>query len=84
MKIYLVHVYDGAGKLWDYYPCLTLDGALTAAIDAVVAGRFADAEASFREVERRRVLDAIYEDVGRWHARCDAWLAHVDEMEARP
>jgi len=75
MKVFVVH---------DVHQ--TIDGAVRQAAIDVVNGRFEDADPDFFEVEVRRVLDATYEEpgVGRRHVRCDAWRAHVDEMQVVP
>lgn len=86
MKIFVVHVYDNADQLHDYYVRQTAEGAMRQAATDVVNGRFEDADPDFFEAEFCRVVGAIYEEpgVGRRHVRCDAWRAHVDEMEALP
>ena len=83
MKVFVVHVYDAADKLHDYYVHLTIGGAVRRAAEDVVSGRFEDGDPGFFEVELQRVLDAVYVEpgVGRRHVRCDAWRAHVDEMQ---
>lgn len=83
MKVFVVHVYDAADHLYDYYMHQTSEGAARHAATDVVNGRFQDADPDHFEVEFRRVVDAIYEEpgVGRRHVRCDAWRAHIDEME---
>lgn len=82
MKIYVVHIYDAADRLHDYYVHGTIDSALRQASCDVVDGRFEDADPDVSETERARVLRAVYAEPGvnRWHVRCDAWRAHVDEM----
>lgn len=83
MKVYVVHVYDAADHLHDYYVHGTIEGALRHASRDVVDGRFEDADPDFAETERARVLRTIYTEpsVGRSHVRCDSWHAHVDEMQ---
>lgn len=86
MKVFVVHVYDNADRLHDYYVYGTAEGAMRQAAIDVVSGRFEDADPDFFEVELRRVLDAVRAEpgVGRSHVRCDAWRAHVDEMQVLP
>lgn len=82
MKVFVVHIYDAADKLHDYYVNLTISGAVRRAAEDVVGGRFEDGDPGFFEAELQRVLDAVYvEPGGRRHVRCDAWRAHVDEMQ---
>ena len=83
MKVFVVHVYDNADHLHDYYVHQTTEGAVRQAATDVVNGRFEDADPAFFEVELQRVIDAVYEEpgVGRRHVRCDAWRAHVDERQ---
>ena len=86
MKVFVVHVYDAADHLHDYYVHQTADGALRQAAFDVVSGRFENADPDFFEAEVRRVFDAVEIEpgVGRRHVRCDAWRAHVDEMPLYP
>lgn len=83
MKVYVVHVYDAADTLHDYYVHGSLEGALRQASCDVVDGRFEDADPDFVEAERARVIRAIVAEpaTGRHRLRCDAWRAHVDAME---
>lgn len=85
-KVFVTHVYDAADHLHDYYVHQTAEGAVRQAATDVVNGRFEDADPDFFEVELRRVIDAAYEEpgVGRRHVCCDAWRAHVDEMQVLP
>ena len=86
MKIFVVHVYDNADQMHDYYVHQTASVAVRQAAIDVVSGRFEDGDPGFFEVELQRVIDTTYEEpgVGRRHVRCDAWHAHVDEMELLP
>ena len=83
MKVFVVHIYDAADKLHNYYIHQKLDLAVRQAAADVVGGRFEDADPDFFEAEVRRVLAAV--DVepgsGRRHVRCDSWRANVDEMQ---
>lgn len=84
VKVFVVHVYDAADKLHDYYVHETIEGAVRCAAIDVVSGRFEDAaDPAFFEVELQRVLAAVFEEpgVGRRHVHCDTWRAHVDEMQ---
>ena len=83
MKVFVVHIYDSADRLHDYYVHQTVSSAVRAAAIDVVTGRFEDGDPGFFEVELQRVIDATYEEpgVGRRHVRCDSWRAHVDEMQ---
>ena len=83
MKVFVVHVYDAAGQQHDYYVHQRIDIAKLRAAEDVVGGRFEDADPDFFEVEVRRVLAAVEIEpgTGRRHIRCDAWRAHVDEMQ---
>jgi hypothetical protein len=86
VKVFVVHIYDAADHLHDYYVHQTIaDAKRQAAID-VVTGRFEDLGHGDLGVEVQRVIEKIYEEpgVGRWHVRCDAWRAHVDEMQVLP
>ena len=83
MKIYVVHVYDAADHLHDYYVHASFDGALRQATHDVVEGRYEDADPDVVQAELARVArEGIYAEpaTGRRHVRCDAWHAHVDEM----
>jgi len=80
VKIYVVHVYDNADQLHDYYVHGSIESALRRAAEDVVRGRFEEADPVFFEAELARVLDTICVEPGRWHVICDAWRAHVDEM----
>lgn len=86
MKIYVVHVFDAAGKLHDYYVHASFEGASRQAACDVVDGRFDDADPDFIQAELARVTRSIYAEpaTGRRHVRCDAWHAHVDEMQLLP
>lgn len=86
MKVFVTHVYDAADHLHDYYVHGTIDAAVHQAANDVVAGRFEDLDQEGREAEVRRVIDAtsVEPGVGRRHVRCDAWCAHVDEMQVLP
>lgn len=83
MKVFVVHVYDAADKLHDYYVHQTASSAVRQAATDVVSGRFEDGDPGFFEVELQRVIDATWEEpgVGRRHVQCDSWRAHVDEMQ---
>jgi hypothetical protein len=83
MKVFVVHVYDAADKLHDYYVHQTINGAVRQAAIDVVTGRFDDLGVGDFEVEVQRVIEGIHEEpgVGRRHVHCDAWRAHVDEMQ---
>ena len=82
MKVFLVHVYDAADKLHDYYIHQRVDLAVRQAASDLIHGRFEDADPDFVESEFQRVLAAVeIEPGGRQHVRCDAWHAHVDEMQ---
>lgn len=84
MKVFLVHIYDAADKLHDYYVHQSVDVAVRQAASDVIHGRFEDADPDFIEAEFQRVLAAVeIEPGGRQHVRCDAWRAHVDEMQVR-
>ena len=87
MNVFVVHVYDAAEHLHDYYVHSLLEGAVLAAATDVVRGRFEDrVVGNDFEVEVRRVVGETCEEhgVGRHHIRCDAWRAHVDEMQVIP
>ena len=83
MKVFVVHVYDAADQLHDYYVHQTAEGAVRQAATDVVNDRFEDADPDFVEAEFQRVLAevAVEPGTGRQHVRCDAWRAHVDEMQ---
>jgi hypothetical protein len=90
VKVFVVHVYDAAAHLHDYYVHAAISSAKRQAAIDVVTGHFEDLGAGDFEVEVQRVIDAIYEEpaVDRWHVRCDAvrlgapgWCAHIDEMQ---
>lgn len=83
MKIYVVHIYDAADQLHDYYVHQTASTAVRQAAIDVVTGRFDDLGAGDFDGEVQRVIEAAYEEpgVGRRHVRCDSWHAHVDEMQ---
>lgn len=83
VKVFVVHIYDSADRLHDYYVHQTALSAVRAAATDVVTGRFDDLGVGDFDVELQRVIDATYEEpgVGRRHVRCDSWRAHVDEMQ---
>lgn len=85
MKVFVVHIFDGAGRLHDYYVHDAVENALLQAAADVVGGRFEDADPDFFEAELQRVLSATRVDpkTGRQHVRCDAWGARIDEMQVR-
>jgi hypothetical protein len=85
MKVYVVHIYEPDGSLYDYYVYQQLDPALQQAAYDVVQSRWASADSAFVEVEVARVLTAVQVEpgVGRHHVSCYAWRAHVDEIEAQ-
>lgn len=82
-KVFVVHVYDPADHLHDYYVHATLEGASRQAVIDVVAGRFPSSAPDFLEDERVRVSRNIFAEPGvhRRHLRCDGWRAHIDEMQ---
>lgn len=82
MKVFVVHVYDAAGQLHDYYVHATIETAVRDAASGVVAGRFEDLDPQAFDTEVARVAGEIHQEprVGRCHVRCGAWSAHVDEM----
>ena len=86
MRVYVTHVYDAADHLHDYYVHQTIDAAVVQAAVDVVCGRFEDADPDFRAVEVKRVVAETYAEpgTGRRHVRCDAWRAHIDEMQVLP
>jgi hypothetical protein len=83
VKVFVVHVYDAADHLHDYYVHQGAAGAVRQAAIDVVTGRFDDLGHGDFDGEVQRVIEAAYEEpgVGRRHVRCDAWRAHVDEMQ---
>lgn len=83
MKIYVVHVYDAADKLHDYYVHGTIEIATNRAATDVVAGRFKDAEPAFYWEEVSRVVRAVQIEpgTGRRQISCDSWRAHIEEMK---
>ena len=83
MTVFVVHIYDAADKLHDYFVHGTLEIATNVAATHVVAGRFKDAEPAFYWAEVSRVARAfqIEPGTGRHHVRCDSWSAHIDEMK---
>jgi hypothetical protein len=85
-KVFVVHVYDAADRLHDYYVCQTAEIAVCHAAVDVVDGRYDNADPDFIEVELRRVIGTVTIEpgVGRRHVRCDSWRAHVDEMQVLP
>ena len=86
MKVFVVHIYDGAERLHDYYVHQTVEGATRKAASDVVAGRFEDLDPDDFAAEVARVIAAVYKepDVGRYVVRCDAWHAQIDEMYVLP
>ena len=86
MKVFVVHIYDAADHLHDYYVHQTIAVAKRQAAIDVVTGRFEDLGHGDLDGEVQRVIDATYVEpgVGRCHVRCDAWYAHVDEMQVLP
>lgn len=85
MKVFVVHVYDAADRLHDFYVHGTPEVAVRQAAIDLVAGRFEDADPDFFLSEVNRVVaEADFErPTGRRHVRCDSWHAHVDEMRVR-
>jgi len=83
MKIFVVHVYDNANKLHDYYVHQAIETAVRHAATDVVSARFEDADPDFFDAELARVIGASYKEriCGRQHVWCDAWRAHIDEMQ---
>jgi hypothetical protein len=83
MKVFVVHIYDAADKLYNYYIHQRRDLAERQAAVDVVHGRFEDADPDFIKAELARVLAAVDVEpsIGRCHVRCDSWRAHVDEMQ---
>ena len=83
MKVYVTHVYDASDRLSDYYVHQDIVVAVRRAANDVVAGRFEDLDPDARETEVARVIEALRVEpgVGRCLVRCDAWCAHVDEMQ---
>ena len=86
MKVFVVHVYDGAGQLHDYYVQQTAETATRKAAVDVVGGRFEDLDPVDFAAEVERVTAAVYKEpnVGRYLVRCDAWYAQIDEMHVLP
>lgn len=84
-KVFVVHVYDPADKLHDYYVHATPDVAVRQAAIDLVACRFEDADPDFFAAEVNRVVAEVdfERPTSRRHVRCDAWRAHVDEMRVR-
>jgi hypothetical protein len=84
-KIFVVHIYDDADHLHDYYVHRTLDGATRDAAVDVVNGRFEDLDPDDRDLEIKRVIKEAWDEpgVGLRHVRCDAWRAHIDEEVLR-
>lgn len=82
VKVFVVHVYDAADHLHDYYVCRTVGAAVRQAAVDVVGGRYDDADPDFFESEVDRAVSKVTVEpgVGRRHVRCDSWRAHVDEM----
>jgi len=79
VKVFLVHVYDAADKLHDYYIHQRIDLAVHQAASDLIHGRLEDADPDFIEAEFQRVIAAVeIERGGRRHVRCDSWRAHVD------
>ena len=83
MKVFVVHIYDAADKLHNYYIHQRPDLAVRQAAADVVRGRFEDADPDFFEAEFARVLAAVDAEpnTGRRRVRCDSWHADVDEMQ---
>lgn len=83
MKVFVVHIYDAADKLHNYYIHQRPDLAERQAAIDVIQGRFEDADLDFFKAELLRVLAAVDVEprTGRRHVRCDSWCAHVDEMQ---
>ena len=83
MKVFVVHIYDAADKLHDYYIYQRSDRAERQAALDVIYGRFEDADPDFIKAELSRVLATVDVEpsTGRRHVRCDSWRAHVDEMQ---
>jgi hypothetical protein len=83
VKVFVVHIYDAADHLHDYYVHQTIASAKRQAAIDVVTGRFDDLVVGDFDIEVQRVIEAAYAEpgVGRWHICCDAWRAHVDEMQ---
>jgi hypothetical protein len=86
VKVYVVHVYDGADQQHGCYVHATLKEALRQAAIDVVNGRFEGRDFDGKKAEIVRVLRTVQvePDVCRGHVRCDAWRAHVDEMQVLP
>jgi hypothetical protein len=86
VKVFVVHIYDAADHLHDYYVHGTREGAIQQAATDVVAGRFENLDPDDYLRETKRVAGEVYEEpgVGRHHVRCDTWRAHIDEMQVLP
>jgi len=85
MKIFVVHVYDAADHLHDYYAHQDVAEAKHQAAIDVVTGRFDGLSKEDLDREVQRVIADAYEEpgIGRWHVRCDAWRAHIDDLLVR-
>ena len=85
MKVFVVHIYDPANHLHDYYVHGTRQGAIDQASADVVSGRFENLDPDDYVRETMRVASEAYEEpgVGRHHVHCDAWRAHIDVMPVR-
>lgn len=83
MTVFVVHIYDAADKLHDYYVHGTPEIATNRAATDVVAGRFKDAEPAFYWAEVSRVARAVQIEpgTGRRQICCDSWRAHIEEMK---
>jgi hypothetical protein len=83
VKVFIVHVYDAADKLHDYYVYQRIERAVQRAAADVTHNRFEGADPDFIAAEICRVLAAIEIEpgAGRRHVRCDSWRAHIDEMQ---
>jgi hypothetical protein len=86
VKVFVVHVYDGADRLHDYYVQRSVEAATRKAACDVVEGRFEDLTPGDFDGEVARVAAAVYKEpsVGRYVVRCDAWHAQIDEMHVLP
>lgn len=85
MKVFVVHIYDAADHLHDYYVRGTREEAIDQAAADVVAGRFENLDPDDYLRVTGRVASEVYEEpgVGRHHVRCDTWRAHIDLMPVR-
>lgn len=99
-EIFLVHVYDAADNLIDYYPCQTREAALGQAAADVVAGHHSISDhfnKAFSQTDRRspekysavtrKTREDAHKEPGgirRWHVQCGEWRAHVDALEMLP